>query len=178
MCLAALWLAIGDRIPTPQQANGVLEIIYRTLTALGAASALASLTFLAYVLGTLLMPLTEVMDGAISWVDFKVVRSFSSIESPGIVGRDTWMRLGTFAREEVRDLLEQDRDLTQLKRAFRRVDEPTGAAFIRRPGDRDDPYKAQEELARTLALRLSTPAVDRLILIGCEGRPPRDHRQV
>ena len=58
--LVALWLLIYDDIPTEQEATGIAAEIYRLFGALGPASLLAVLSFVAYLIGIVLGKLSLV----------------------------------------------------------------------------------------------------------------------
>jgi hypothetical protein len=52
--LLTLWLVLGDRVPTRQQADGVWASLYRLGDLIGPAGVLASGSFLAYLIGAML----------------------------------------------------------------------------------------------------------------------------
>ncbi|MDJ0466791.1 hypothetical protein [Streptomyces sp. H27-C3] len=52
--LLTLWLLLGDRVPTEQQARGVWASLYRLGGLIGPAGILASGSFLAYLIGAML----------------------------------------------------------------------------------------------------------------------------
>jgi hypothetical protein len=57
--LAALWLAFGELIPTREQATGIVLSLYDAIDVLGDATVLGILTFIAYLLGSLLEPQSD-----------------------------------------------------------------------------------------------------------------------
>ena len=59
MWLVVLWTVFYELIPAQNEATGVAAEIYQVLGAFGPAALTAAITFVAYVLGILIAPLTE-----------------------------------------------------------------------------------------------------------------------
>jgi hypothetical protein len=66
MWLVVLWLALYQLIPTPQEADGLTAEVYEVTGVFGTAGLAAALTFVAYLLGILIVMLTDrLVDGVV-----------------------------------------------------------------------------------------------------------------
>ncbi|TKV61321.1 hypothetical protein FDO65_06880 [Nakamurella flava] len=74
--LVVLWLLIWDKIPSADQATGVVGAILKLDGLLGTGSLVAALSFIAYVVGSLLMVSTRYkvkFTGLSRWADIRVI---------------------------------------------------------------------------------------------------------
>jgi hypothetical protein len=167
--LAALWLAFGDKLPDSRQdATGIIDGIYRAVSAVGVTPSLAALTFIAYVVGAMLLPLGHEVDSFIRSSVFAlsqlVPRSLRNFQTPrdeyGLPKVNTSYPLEQFAREEIDDL-RRKYPVSSIVEALRDVDQPTGALIDWAGMDHERQQRHVHGAARTLAhqLQWDLPAI-------------------
>lgn len=76
--LVAIWLIFRDMIPTADDAAGLAKSIYVLFGALGSAALLATLTFVAYLLGIVLGQASRLVDWFASVTPARAGRSFGN----------------------------------------------------------------------------------------------------